>query len=44
MALAELAPEIEALDGRRLRELLAGNICRCTGYAPIVAAAREAAG
>lgn len=27
----------------RIREVLSGNICRCTGYQPIVAAALEAA-
>jgi carbon-monoxide dehydrogenase small subunit len=44
IALVELLPEIAGADDTRLRELLAGNICRCTGYGPIVAAAREAAG
>jgi aerobic-type carbon monoxide dehydrogenase small subunit (CoxS/CutS family) len=44
VSLAELLPELAGLDDARLRELLAGNICRCTGYGPIVAAAREAAG
>jgi carbon-monoxide dehydrogenase small subunit len=31
-----------ALDEASLREALAGNICRCTGYAAIVAAVRAA--
>jgi carbon-monoxide dehydrogenase small subunit len=31
-------------DERSIRELLAGNLCRCTGYAHIVAAIREAWG
>ena len=44
VSLVELLPEIAGVDDARLRELLAGNICRCTGYGPIVAAAREAAG
>jgi aerobic carbon-monoxide dehydrogenase small subunit len=44
VSLVELLPELAGVDDARLRELLAGNICRCTGYGPIVAAAREAAG
>ena len=28
---------------RELREVLGGHLCRCTGYAPIIAAALEAA-
>jgi len=32
------------LDRQSLPELLAGNICRCTGYEPIVAAILEVAG
>jgi aerobic carbon-monoxide dehydrogenase small subunit len=43
VSLVELTPELAGLDDARLRELLAGNICRCTGYGPIVAAAREVA-
>ncbi len=27
----------------RIREVLSGNLCRCTGYLPIIAAVREAA-
>ncbi len=30
-------------DEGQLRELLSGHLCRCTGYAPIVAAALDAA-
>jgi len=44
VALAELAPELAGLDEERLRELLAGGTCRCTGYQGIVAAARSVAG
>ncbi|MBB6252799.1 xanthine dehydrogenase small subunit [Nitrospirillum iridis] len=33
---AEAAP-----DEQRIDDALAGNLCRCTGYAPIVAAARQ---
>jgi carbon-monoxide dehydrogenase small subunit len=44
VSLAELMPELAGLDDDRLRELLAGNVCRCTGYGPILAAAREVAG
>jgi carbon-monoxide dehydrogenase small subunit len=31
------------LDDERLREIVSANLCRCTGYLPILAAAREAA-
>lgn len=33
---ADLTPE-------RVRDVLSGNICRCTGYVPIVEAVLEAA-
>jgi aerobic-type carbon monoxide dehydrogenase small subunit (CoxS/CutS family) len=42
VTLAELLPELGGIDEPRLRELLAGNICRCTGYSTIVAAVRDA--
>jgi carbon-monoxide dehydrogenase small subunit len=29
-------------DAERVREVLSGNICRCTGYVPIVEAVLEA--
>ena len=29
-------------DADRIREVLSGNICRCTGYIPIVEAVLEA--
>ena len=32
------------LDRANLPELLAGNICRCTGYQPIIEAILEVAG
>lgn len=35
-------PEID--DENEIREALAGNLCRCTGYANIVDAVRDAAG
>ena len=34
--------DIGALDDRAIRELLAGNLCRCTGYQNIVKAVRLA--
>jgi aerobic-type carbon monoxide dehydrogenase small subunit (CoxS/CutS family) len=43
ISLAELLPELEGLDDADLRKALSGNICRCTGYQAIVAAAREVA-
>jgi carbon-monoxide dehydrogenase small subunit len=43
ISLAELLPELKGLDDAGLRTALSGNICRCTGYQAIVAAAREAA-
>ena len=30
-------------DEQAIRDLLTGHLCRCTGYAPIVRAALEAA-
>jgi aerobic-type carbon monoxide dehydrogenase small subunit (CoxS/CutS family) len=32
----------DALDDERLREIASSTLCRCTGYLPILAAAREA--
>ena len=43
VSLAELLPEVGELEDHALRRLLSGNICRCTGYQAIVAAAQEAA-
>jgi carbon-monoxide dehydrogenase small subunit len=40
-ATALLRDEPDASE-ERVREALAGNLCRCTGYAPIVAAVRAA--
>ena len=38
---ALLSEEPDA-DAERIREVLSGNLCRCTGYVPIVDAALEA--
>ncbi len=43
VSLAELLPELEGLEEAELREALSGNVCRCTGYQAIVAAARGTA-
>jgi carbon-monoxide dehydrogenase small subunit len=36
------AGDLDDLDDERLREIVSSNLCRCTGYLPILAAAREA--
>jgi carbon-monoxide dehydrogenase small subunit len=43
VTLAAADPE-EHPDDRAIRELLSGNLCRCTGYEHIVAAVRDAWG
>jgi len=43
MTLAGVDPE-DYPDDRSIRELLSGNLCRCTGYQNIVAAVRAAWG
>jgi carbon-monoxide dehydrogenase small subunit len=43
VSIASFLDEVPRLDDRQLRERLAGNICRCTGYVGIVRAARRAA-
>jgi 2-furoyl-CoA dehydrogenase 2Fe-2S iron sulfur subunit len=43
MLLAGALTGPEAPDDERLREIVSSNLCRCTGYLPILAAAREAA-
>jgi aerobic carbon-monoxide dehydrogenase small subunit len=42
VALAELDGDIAGASEDDARALLTGNLCRCTGYAGIVAAARNA--
>jgi aerobic carbon-monoxide dehydrogenase small subunit len=37
------APDDELADADCVREALSGNLCRCTGYEPIVAAVQRAA-
>jgi carbon-monoxide dehydrogenase small subunit len=38
-ALLTLEPQA---DEERIRDVLSGNLCRCTGYIPIIEAALEA--
>lgn len=42
MTMHALLTEEPDADERRIREVLSGNICRCTGYIPIVDAVLEA--
>jgi aerobic-type carbon monoxide dehydrogenase small subunit (CoxS/CutS family) len=42
MALEPVIAEVGELDDEQLRELIAGNLCRCTGYDSIVRALRLA--
>ena len=42
MSIEPLLRRPEPVDERSLREMLAGNLCRCTGYEGIVEAARAA--
>lgn len=42
-SIAAMLDDVDDMDDAELRESLAGNICRCTGYANIVKAARRAA-
>jgi carbon-monoxide dehydrogenase small subunit len=44
MSIEPLLPEAADWDERQIREALAGNLCRCTGYQNIVAAVELAAG
>ena len=43
MTLTELLREVPEPSEQEVREALTGNLCRCTGYAGIVAAALDAA-
>ena len=43
MTLTELLNETDAPSEAEIREAITGNLCRCTGYQPIVAAALLAA-
>jgi aerobic carbon-monoxide dehydrogenase small subunit len=43
VAAHDLLTRIEHPTDSQIREALAGNLCRCTGYAAIVAAVRQAA-
>ena len=38
---AELYDKRESMDRSEIREALAGNLCRCTGYQKIIDAATE---
>ncbi len=41
MSLDTLLRDEPGASEERIRDVLAGHLCRCTGYAPILAAARE---
>ena len=43
VAAADLLARVPAPTDDEIREALSGNVCRCTGYAKILAAVREAA-
>ena len=44
MAATALLSQIPDPDEQEIREYMSGNLCRCTGYAPIVRAIKAAAG
>jgi carbon-monoxide dehydrogenase small subunit len=43
MSIEPYLPEAADWDDRQIREMLAGNLCRCTGYQNIVSSVRLAA-
>jgi aerobic carbon-monoxide dehydrogenase small subunit len=43
ITLTELLRDDPSPDDAKIREAITGNLCRCTGYSGIVAAARQAA-
>ena len=43
MSIEPLLPDVPGMDDEQLRGLLAGNLCRCTGYQSIVEATRATA-
>ncbi len=43
MSIEPLLPDVPGMDDVQLRGMLAGNLCRCTGYQPIVEATRATA-
>ena len=43
MSMEHLLAHEPAPDDARIREVLSGHLCRCTGYHPIIAAVTEAA-
>ncbi len=44
VAVHDLLARNPSPDDAEIREALAGNLCRCTGYESILVAVREAAG
>jgi len=43
MSGARLLDEVDDPDDDQIRLALSGNLCRCTGYYPIIDAVRDAA-
>lgn len=44
MSIEPILPELETMSEQQIRETLAGNLCRCTGYQGIIEAAVAVSG